>query len=147
MLDRTQKLDAVALLLQRIVGRGGALDRDLGGLELEGLLGLGREDERPAHDQRGADVLAGDLVVIIELAPLKHDLQRFEAAAVVELGKAEVLHVAHGPDPSADRDLLPVEGGGVGVNARDFLAFHFSLVLSLCRPSRHAYFPGAKSVP
>ena len=147
MLDRAQEFHAVTLFLQRVVRRGGALHGDLRGLELEGLLGLGREHERTAHDQGSANVLAGDLIVIVELSPLEDDLQRFEAAAVVELGKAEVLHVAYGADPAAYRDLPAVKGRRVGVNARDFLTFHWHLSF-LCAPAGHSYFfHGARSAP
>ena len=132
MLDRAQKFHAVALFLQRIVRRGNALDGDFLGLELKGLLGLGREDERSPYDQRGADILMGDLVVIMQPASLEYDLQRLEAAAVVEFDKAEVFHVAHGPDPAAYGKLAAVEGLGVGVNARNFLTFHWHLSF-LCR--------------
>ena len=102
VLNRTQELHAVALFLQRIVRRGRALDRDAVGLELERLLGVRREHELAVHDERRADVLAGDLVVIFELAALEHDLQALEAAAVVELDKAEILHVADRARPAAD---------------------------------------------
>ena len=94
VLDGAQKLHAVALLLQGIVGGGNALDPDLVGLELEGLLGLGGAHQGAVHDQGRAHVLVGDLVIIFKLAALKHDLQGLEGAAVVELDKAEILHIA-----------------------------------------------------
>ena len=147
MLDRAQKFDAVALFLQRIVRRGHALDGDLVGLEFEGLLGLGREDERSPHDQGSANVLACDLIVIVQSAPLEDDLQRLEAAAVVELGKAEVLHVAHGPDPAAYGDLAAVKRARLGIDARNFLTFHWHLSFLCIRCGIRKFFHGAHMCP
>ena len=124
VLDRAQKLHAVALFLQRIVRCGRALDRHAVGLELERLLGVRCEHELAVHDERRADVLAGDLVVIFELAALEHDLQALEAAAVVELDKAEILHVADRARPAADGQGLAAEGLRRGIDAGDVLSFH-----------------------
>ena len=66
MLDGAQKLDAVALLLQGVIRGGRPLDRDDVGLELKGLLCLGGKNQRAVHDKGGADVLPGDLFVIIQ---------------------------------------------------------------------------------
>ena len=125
MLDRAQKFHAVALFLQRIIRRGRALERDAVGLELERLLGVRREHELTVHDERRADVLAGDLVVIVELAALEHDLQALEAAAVVELDKAEILHVADRARPAADGQGLAAEGLRRCVDAGDVLSFSY----------------------
>ncbi len=124
VLDRAQEFHAVALLLQRIVGRGDALHRDLVRLELKGLLGLRGQHQRAAHDQGGAHVLPGDLIVIVQAGPLKYDLQRLEVAAVVELDKAEVLHVPHRADPAADGHALSVVSLGIGKDRGDFHSFH-----------------------
>ena len=120
----------MALFLQRIVRRGRALDRDAVGLELERLLGVRREHELAVHDERRADVLAGDLVVIFELAALEHDLQALEAAAVVELDKAEILHVADRARPAADGQGLAAEGLRGCVDAGDVLSFHIISLVS-----------------
>ena len=130
VLNRTQELHAVALFLQRIVRCGRALDRDAVGLELERLLGVRREHELAVHDERRADVLAGDLVVIFELAALEHDLQALEAAAVVELDKAEILHVADRARPAADGQGLAAEGLRGCVDAGDVLSFHIISLVS-----------------
>ena len=66
VLDGPQELHAVAFLLQGVVGGGGALHRDGGGLHLQGLLGLGGEHHRAGDDKGRAHVLAGDLLVIIQ---------------------------------------------------------------------------------
>ena len=129
MLDRAQEFHTVALFLQRIIRRGRALERDAVGLELERLLGVRCEHELAVHDERRTDVLAGDLVVIFELAALKHDLQALEAAAVVELDKAEILHVADRARPAADGQGLAAEGLRGCIDAGDVLSFHiFRLV-------------------
>ena len=69
----------MALFLQRVVRRGDALHRDLRGLELKGLLGLGREHELALHNKSRADVLVRDLVVIGQIPPVEHDLQALVA--------------------------------------------------------------------
>ena len=124
VLYRAQELHAVALLLQRVVGRGRALDLDGVRLELEGLLGLRREHELAADYERRADVLAGDLVVVGEARALEHDLQVAVRRAVVERDEAEVLHVAYGAGPAADGYLAAGKAGRVGVNGGNPLAFH-----------------------
>ena len=130
VLDRAQELHAVALFLQRVVRRGRALDRDAVGLELERLLGVRREHELAVHNERRADILAGDLVIIFELAALENDLQTLEAAAVVELDKAEILHVADRARPAADGQALAAEGLRRGINAGDVLSFHIISLVS-----------------
>ena len=55
---------------------------DGGGLDLQGLLGLGGEDHRAGDNQGRAHVLLGDLLVIFQGALLKNHLDAFEAAAV-----------------------------------------------------------------
>ena len=146
VLDRAQKFHAVALLLQGVVGRGDALDRDRVGLELKGLFGLGRQHQRAVHDQGGAHVLPGDLIVIVQAGPLKYDLQRLEVAAVVELDKAEVLHVPHRADPAADGHALSVEGSGIGKDRGDFYSFHGTPSFLCARGTqtrrRHAFLVG-----
>ena len=124
MLYRAQEFHAVALLLQGVVRRGRALDGYAAGLELKGLLCVRRQHQRAVHYQRRADVLMGDLIIIFKRAALKHDLQRLEAASVVKLDKAKILHVADGPDPAAYCHALPAECGGIGKNARYLLTFH-----------------------
>ncbi len=121
MLDRPQEFHAVALFLQGIIRRGDALHRDLNRLQLKGLLGLRGQDQLTPDDQGRAHVLPGDLLIIFKASALEHHLQRLEAAAVVELDKAEVFHVTDRADPTAYGQLLPVKGGGFGKNAGDFL--------------------------
>ena len=124
VLYRAQELYAVALLLKGIVGRGGALDLDGARLELEGLLGLGREHQLAADYERRADVLAGYLVVVRESRALEHDLKVPVRGAVVERDEAEVLHVAYRAGPAADGDLAAGKAGRVGINGGNPLAFH-----------------------
>ena len=77
----------MALLLEGIVRRGRALDGDLIGFQLKGLLCLRGENKRAVDDKGSAYVLLCNLFVIIQGAPLKYDLQRLEAAAVIKLDK------------------------------------------------------------
>ncbi len=119
-----QELDGGALLLQRVVRGGGALDHDLRRRELEGLRRVRGELELAGADERGGDVLVGDLVVVLERLAVHDDLQVLEAAAVVQGDEAEVLHVADGLDPSGDGDGTATEGLGVGVELGDLGAIH-----------------------
>lgn len=130
MLDGAQEFHAVALLLQRVIRRGGALHRYFRSLELKGLLGLGREHERALDYKSRAHVLPRDLVVIGQIPPLEHYLQALVAGAVVELDEAEILHVPYCPDPAADRYLTVSERGCVGINSRDPLPLHMARPLS-----------------
>ena len=124
MLDRPEKFHTVALFLQRIVRRGGALHLNLVRFQLKGLLCLRRQHESTVYDQGGANILLCDLLVIIQAAPLKYDLQGFKAAAVIQLDKAEVFHVADGSDPAADSELLTVKRRCVCIDTGDFLTLH-----------------------
>ncbi len=129
--DGAQILHAVALFLERVVGGGGPLHRDGGGLHLQGLLGLGGEHHRAGDGQGGAHVLSGDLLIVVQDVGVQDDLQILEAGAVVELHEAEGLHVPDGAGPAADGDLFPAELLLVGKNLCNFYAFHWSLPLFL----------------
>ena len=124
VLDRAQILGGVALFLQRVVRRGRALHRDLGGLELKGLGRVGREHQLAAGDKGRAHVLADHLIVIGKALPGEHDLQALEGAAVVELQEAEILHIPDGAAPAAHGDGLPGKRGGVGPKLTDLGSFH-----------------------
>ena len=93
-------------------------------LELEGLLGLRRENELAADYEGRADVLAGDLVIVGQALTLEHDLQIAVSRAVIERDEAEILHVAYGPGPAADGYLAAGKTGSVGVNGGNPLSFH-----------------------
>ena len=122
--DGAQKFEGMALLLQRIIRRGRALDLDGGGVQLTGLLGLGGEDQFAFHAQGGTDVLVGDLFEIRESVPLGDYLKVALATAVVEFDKREGFGFAQGPHPSAYGERLTREGLGIGVNRCDFVTFH-----------------------
>ena len=132
VLDGAQVLHAVALLLEGVVGGGGALHRDGGGLDLQGLLGLGGEDHRAGDDEGGAHVLPGDLLIVGQDVGVHDDLQVLEAGAVVELDEAEGLHVPDGAGPAADGDRLPAELLLVGENLRNGRAFQSESSSILC---------------
>ena len=129
VLDGAQKLHRVALLLEGVVGGGGALHSDGVRLELQGLLGLGSEDHGAGDHQGGPHVLPGDLLEVIQARGLHHHLEVFQAGAVVELDKAEGLHVADGAGPAADGDCFPAECLLIGKHAGDLCAFHWVLPL------------------
>ena len=124
VLDGPQELHAVALLLQGIVGGGGALHQDGGGLQLQRLLGLRSQLHRAGDDEGGAHVLPGDLFVIIQGGGLHDHLQVFEAGTVIQFDEAKALQVADGAHPSANGKLLAVKFGGIGKNCRDFRITH-----------------------
>ena len=124
VLDGTQKLHAVALFLQGVVGGGGALHLDGGGLQLQGLLGLRRQDDGAGDDQGGAHVLGGDILIVLQRPGLHDHLEILEAGPVVQLDEAEGLHVPDGADPAAHGDRLAGECLAVGVDGRDFRIAH-----------------------
>ncbi len=107
-----QKFDGMALLLQRIIRRGRALDRDGLGLHLEGLLGLGRLDERAPDEDGSADVQLGNLRKILHIVVI-NDLKRREKRAVVDHDEARSSSRRARAHPAADLNGLAGIGGGV----------------------------------
>ena len=138
MLNGAQKFHAVALLLQGIVGRGLALHLDGGGFDLQRLLGLGRQHHGAAHDQGGAHILRGDLLVVIQLLGAHDHLQIFEAGAVVELNEAKGFHVADGACPAANGDFLAAQRFLIGKDRCDFHSFHIDSPF-LCKISHNGH--------
>ena len=133
VLNGTQELNTVALLLQGIVGSGSTLNNNLVCLQLKGLLGVRSQHQSAVYYQGGANILSCNLIVIIQAFPLKHDLQRLKAAAVIELDKTEVFHVTNSSDPAANSQALTVKSAGIGINAGNFLMLHVAPILSLCQ--------------
>ena len=119
VLDGAQELHGVALLLQRIVGGGGALHGDLGSFQLKGLLGVGGEHQLAGDDEGGAHILLGDLVVVGQRAPVHDHLQVVEAAAIVQGDEAKGLHVAQRAHPAGHSQLAAAHRAGVGVDISD----------------------------
>ena len=124
MLNGAQIFDAVALFLQGIVGGGHALDLNLCCLDFERLLGLGRQHDGAAHDERGAHVLRGDLLIIRKRIRIHHDLQIAEARAVVQLDESEGLHIADGLRPAAYGDACAAVLLFVGEERGNSHSFH-----------------------
>ena len=92
MRDGAQILHGVALFLKRVIGSAGALDGDLGCLDLERLLCLGRSDQCAADHQGCADLDFRDLgevrhVVVVD------DLQLVKVSSVADHQEAEGLGV------------------------------------------------------
>ena len=104
-----QVFHRMALLLQGIIGRGHAHNRDAAGLELKGLLGFGGQLERALHLDGAAQ---GDLDHLAEIRHgfIQHDLQVFKEGTVVELDEGKGLAVAYGAHPAADEKLRAVGG-------------------------------------
>ena len=124
MRDRAQILDGVALFLQWVFRRGSALHNDFRRLQLKRLLRFGREDERAGHTQRSADVLRGDLLVILDIFSRENDLDAFEAAAVIKIDKSECFRVADRSRPAANRDRSVLKRFGRFVQGHNFCSFH-----------------------
>ena len=124
MLDGAQVLDSVALLLQRVVGSRGALDLDGKRLELEGLLGTGRQHKLAGHDEGGADVLRNDLVIVGQDVAAQDDLKVVEAAAVVESNESHGFGVTDGARPSRHGQRGSPKAFGVSEDAGDGCTVH-----------------------
>ena len=129
MLDGPQEFHTVALFLQGIVGGGPALHGDLGGLQLQGLLGLRRQHHGAPDDQGRAHVLRSDLLIVMQLVGAHDHLQIAEAGAVVELNEAEGFHIPDGAGPAAHGDLLAAQLFLIGKDGCDFHAIHLDLSL------------------
>ena len=80
-----QEFKGVALVLQGIIGGGGALHLDLLRLQLKGLFGFGRQHKRSGGHKGGTQILPGDLLVIRKLFGLQNDLEILKIGAVVQL--------------------------------------------------------------
>ena len=114
----------MALLLERVIGRRSTFDGDLRCLDLKRLLVFRRKDDSSRHDKRRTDVLLCNFVVICNFFTLEHDLHALEAAAVVQINKAERLAVADASCPTAERDCLAVKCHRVFKNILDNFAVH-----------------------
>ena len=124
VLNGPQELNAVALFLKGIVRRRDALHGNVRGLELQGLLGVRRQCNGAGDDQRGADILRGNILIIGQRLRLHYNLKVAEAGAVIEFDKAEALEVPNRADPAAHGDCLPGQRLAVSKNFRDFCIAH-----------------------
>jgi len=131
VLDSPQELYAVALFLQGIVRSGDALHGDLGGLQLQWLLGIRCQGHNAGDDQSRAYVLGGDVLIVREGLCLHHHLKIAEAGAVIQLDEAEALQIPDGADPAAHGNGLTGERLAVCKNFCDFCVTH-SLIRPLC---------------
>jgi len=119
----------VALFLQGIVRSGDALHGDLGGLQLQRLLGIRCQGHNAGDDQGRAYVLGGDVLIVREGLCLHHHLKIAEAGAVVKLDEAEGFHIPDGAGPAAHGDLLAAQLLLIGKDGCDFHAIHLDLSL------------------
>ena len=109
MLDGAQVFDGVALLLQRIIRSAGAQNFYGFGLQLKGLLCIGRDHQfalctdGSAHADRVHDLLiAGNALFLC------HDLQIAEEGAVIQFNKGKGFAFARGAHPAADFNAAEV---------------------------------------
>ena len=99
----------VALFLQRDSPAWTAPSTEISlGLNLKGLLGIRRHDQRAGHDHGGADVQLRDLLKVCELRA-EDDLHLRKIRAVGEVDEAEILAGAQVADPAADLYGLAVK--------------------------------------
>ena len=124
VLDGAQKLDAVPLFLQGVVGGGGPLHLDGGRLHLQGLLGLRGKRHLSLDDEGGAHVLPGDFLVVVQDVGVHDHLEVFKAGTVVELNKAEGFHIPDGAGPAHYGDILPAQALLIGKDGGNSCTFH-----------------------
>ena len=92
--DGTQVLHAVALFLQRILGRARPLDHNLTGVNFKGLLGLRGQQHFPRNTQGTPHILFGNLVEVVHFPVFKDNLHTLKAAAIIQVDKTQRLAVA-----------------------------------------------------
>ena len=120
----TQELYGVALGLEGVLGSGGALYGDLGGLDLKGLLHGGGQLYDALYHNGGAHVLLGDLVIIGDTLTLENHLHALKAATVVQVDKAKGLAVTQVAHPAAQGDLFAGKSIDVIINGTNKISFH-----------------------
>ena len=103
--DGPQILEAVALLLQRVLRRGGSFHLHGVRLDLKRLLGLGRCHQGSGDDDSRSYVQSGDLFEIPHGVVINH-LQRLKKGSVVDHDKAKALGIPDAAHPAAHSDLL-----------------------------------------
>ena len=99
----------MTLFLQRIIGRRCSFDFDFFRFYFKRLFRLGRQHKRSVYDERRADVLSGDFVVIVYLVAFENNLHVFKTTSVVKLDKAERLGISYGFSPAHYGDFLAAE--------------------------------------
>ena len=124
----TEEFQAVALLLEGVVGGGGALHGDFRGLELKGLLGVGGLHQGALDDQRCAHVELGDGLEVLHGVVVDH-LEGVKIRAVGEDDEAKGLAGADAAHPAAHFDFLAGIVGGVPEQVPDRDEFH-----GICTP-------------
>ena len=114
MLDGTQILERVALLLQRIIARAGANDANGIGANLERLRRIRRQAQL-ALDRNGA--AGGDPLAQAARIVFIYDLHGLERRTVRQLNKAHRLALARGAHPTAhlDRAGIPFRPAATAV--------------------------------
>ena len=101
--DLAQELEAVALLLERVVVADLTHDLDRRGPDLEALPLRGRLDQLAARDHRAAGPQVTDLVEVREPVA-RDDLDAAEAGAVRHVEERDLLRVPGRAQPAAHAD-------------------------------------------
>ena len=103
--NRSQILEGVTLLLQRVIRCGIALYSDLCCLNLEGLLCLRGGHQGSLYDNSCAYVQLGDLLEVLHVVMI-YDLQCLEIASVSHNQETEGLGTTVAAEPACYGDFL-----------------------------------------
>ena len=122
--NRTKKFQRVAFFLERVVGGGSTLQRDLGSVNFIGLFRFRSQNYSACDNDSGAHVEFCDFLKIIYFALFKNDLQIFKGAPVVQFDESQCLAVADRFDPSADGDFFCRVNGKIPIKGGKFQPFH-----------------------
>ena len=118
-----QELHGVALGLQGIVAGGRAFHLDLGGLKLESLLGVRRQDQSALDNQGSANVDFGDFLEILQSVVINH-LNGGEISTIIQDNKAKLLAGPPVSHPAADFNFLARIGVGIFEQLTNGNQFH-----------------------
>ena len=119
----TKKLYGMTLLLHGVIPGGGALYRYFCGLNLEGLLGIRRQQQLTLYDQGSTHIGFGDFLKIIHIV-MVDNLNRGKVSTVVQDNKTKLLAGPYGANPATHRDLFTGICGGIFEQLSDRNQFH-----------------------
>ena len=133
-----QILKGMALLLQRIVRRGGSLHCGLRGLHLKGLLCARRLHDGALYDQGRPHIDPAQRIKIRQGMPV-HYLQRLKKGSVIYDQKSEILGVPVASHPPADGHLFANVLPASAVKVFNVCQFHIFLISARLLPARCFY--------
>ena len=116
--DGAEVFDGVALLLERVIGRGRAFEFDGGRVDFEGLLCIGSFDDLTFYDNSAAYVIFADFREVRKIVVV-NDLNGFKERTVGNHDETEGFGVADASDPAADLDGFMVDGITLTVKLSD----------------------------